>query len=644
MPRTARRAAKGEGHPGDPRRAGHLGADGRDRDAGRLLDREPTHAGPERRDRERLDAQLAGRANAVRTARSIVAASVRRAWSERDGVDDPARGERPGRGHDRVTQADRSLADGRELDRVAAPALDRARDTGRHPQAGARRAHDRVHLEVTDVAVPERDLRHGPRSCVSVRMPTASAGAVYTRGRRADIAATTSQLIVVRSCASSRGGDPVAALLAEEDELVVGRDRRPGHVGDIGHHGVHRDGAHERDPVARGRSRWRGSPAAGSSRPRSRSGASRSGSGGPSRSSGHTRCPRRSGRSATRTGRAWSERTGPQRTRGSRSPAAADREPVRRDPVERQPDPQTVEDVRRSPPTYRSTASRPPDASRWRCGAGSAGRGQRRRRAASKRSTWRCGPRRVLGRLEMRPGAVEVRPGHVRQRAHGRDRLVGRQPVAAEPGLDPDVDGEVAEPGPGAPARAGIGGQAARPEDGVAGRQRDPAAGGLRDAVRRDREEDEDRRPQAGRAELERLVQRRDAEAARTGRERDVGDRDGAVAVGVGLDDGLDPRCRPAAPPRSPGRSPARRSRSISSQAVRGSEGSPARPEAGLDRRRPVRHPAGRPKPSVPRPARRSASTVSRWRARAISTGRSPARSPASPRRCRTASPAMPWR
>ena len=111
---------------------------------------------------------------------------------ERHGVDDDLRGQVAGRRDDRVAELDGRLADGRELDLVAADALDLARDARRHPQRRGGRAHDGVDLEVADVAVPELDARHSDLPPASVRTSTGEPAAWYTRGSRRDIAVTTS--------------------------------------------------------------------------------------------------------------------------------------------------------------------------------------------------------------------------------------------------------------------------------------------------------------------------------------------------------------------------------------------------------------------------------------------------------------------
>ena len=117
------------------------------------------------------------------------------------------------------------LADGGELDRVTARALDRPADAGRHPQREVRGIHDRVDLEVADVAVPELDARHGAPQLrsVSVRRPTGPAAAWYTRGSRRAMAVTTSQEFVVRVCASSATVIRSSPWAPDQHELVARR-------------------------------------------------------------------------------------------------------------------------------------------------------------------------------------------------------------------------------------------------------------------------------------------------------------------------------------------------------------------------------------------------------------------------------------
>ncbi len=252
-----------------------------------------------------------------------------------------------------------------------------------------------------------------------------------------------------------------------------------------------------------------------------------------------------------------------------------------------------------------------------------------------------CRQRGVPRCLQVRPGAREMHTGHVREGLDGGHRLVGRQTVAAQPGLDPDVDVQVAETAPRFPPRAGVRRQATGPDQRVTGRDRDAGPGGLHDAIRGDREEDQDGGPDARRPELERLVQRRDADAVRAGGQRGVSDGHGAVAVPIGLDDSVHERS--GGQPADDHPDVAGESAQVDLQPCRARQDRQAGgPEARLDRLPCAAHPAGRPKPRRPAPARRAASAASRLRARAISNGRSPARSPESPTRCRTASPAIP--
>ena len=119
-------------------------------------------------------------------------------------MDDGARGQSAGRGHDGLTQRNGRLPYGRELDLVAAGALDRPTDARRHPQRQVGGIHDGVHLEIADVAVPELDPSQlDPRHPRSVRRPKGPGAAWYTRGTRRAIEVTTSHAFVVRSRATS---------------------------------------------------------------------------------------------------------------------------------------------------------------------------------------------------------------------------------------------------------------------------------------------------------------------------------------------------------------------------------------------------------------------------------------------------------
>ena len=69
------------------------------------------------------------------------------------------------------------------------------------------------------------------------------------------MAVTTSHEFVVRACASSATVIDSSPLAPDQGELVRDRDRRPGDVGHVGHHGVHRHVPDERDPHGRGPAR-----------------------------------------------------------------------------------------------------------------------------------------------------------------------------------------------------------------------------------------------------------------------------------------------------------------------------------------------------------------------------------------------------
>ena len=151
---------------------GQLVADGLDGDPGRLVEREPADTGPERRERDARRADLAGTGHRAadrglddRAARPPIAV-------ERHGVDDHLGREVAGRRDDGAAERHRRLADGGELDRVAAGALECAADPGRHPQRQIGRVHDGVDLEVADVAVPEFDARQDLPSPLGERPQT----------------------------------------------------------------------------------------------------------------------------------------------------------------------------------------------------------------------------------------------------------------------------------------------------------------------------------------------------------------------------------------------------------------------------------------------------------------------------------------
>src|SRR4029077_9575185 len=84
--------------------------------------------------------------------------------------------------------------------------LEGAADPGRHPQRRARRVHDRVDLEEADVPVPEFEARHPSPLVTSVRTVTGPDAAWYTRGRRRDMPVRTSQVLVLRTRATSAIG------------------------------------------------------------------------------------------------------------------------------------------------------------------------------------------------------------------------------------------------------------------------------------------------------------------------------------------------------------------------------------------------------------------------------------------------------
>ena len=120
--------------------------------------------------------------------------------------------------HDRLTERHGRLAHGRELDRVAAGALDRARrrrstSTARgSPGSRWRRPRGRRCRRSRVRSVPTYPLHARERP----QTPTAPDAAWYTRGSRPAIEVTTSQVFVVRCRARSSTRDPLVALGAEQ--------------------------------------------------------------------------------------------------------------------------------------------------------------------------------------------------------------------------------------------------------------------------------------------------------------------------------------------------------------------------------------------------------------------------------------------
>ena len=143
------------------------------------------------------------RSIALRVARSMAASFVRRPRS----IDTAWMTTSPARWPAGVTTASPTSTGAwrrrRELDLVPADALDLAGDARRHPQRRGCRTHDRVDLEVTDVAVPELDACHSALRPASVRTSMGEPAAWYTRGSRLDIEVTTSYVIVPVAAARS---------------------------------------------------------------------------------------------------------------------------------------------------------------------------------------------------------------------------------------------------------------------------------------------------------------------------------------------------------------------------------------------------------------------------------------------------------
>ena len=355
---------------------------------------------------------------------------------ERDGMDDGPGGELAGGRDDRLAERNGRLADGRELDRVAAGALDRAADAGRHPQRQVGGVHDGVDLEVADVAVPEFDPSQGSSTDASVRTPTGPAAASYTRGRRRDSRGHDLPRVRGAGPRQVRRRDPLVALRAEQDELVVDADRRPGHVGDVDHDRVHRDVADERHADAAderlGAVRERARPAVAVAERQRRD---------PARPAGLERravrdpVPGRQVRDADRAGVERHHRAEPARPPGG--------ERRRVELVGRR--------GRRSsgPGRTASYAGNAVEragralAARCRRGTSIPGRGERRERGLEARDLGGR-PWRVLRRLEVRPDAREAGAARVAAiDAAAATASVERDAAPPEPGLDLELDLEL---------------------------------------------------------------------------------------------------------------------------------------------------------------------------------------------------------
>src|SRR6185436_2104321 len=180
-----------------------------DGDPSGLVEREATDAGAHRRKGDAPGADVAGARHRAAD-RLVDDVGVRSAIAvEGDGMDHGSGRERSGGRDDCLAEGHGRLAHGGELDRIAACTLDLATDPCRHPQREVGGVHDRVDLEVADVAVPEFDASQLVSWGASAREPVSPAGASYTRVRRPDMAVTTSQELVVRHRATS------AAVISE---------------------------------------------------------------------------------------------------------------------------------------------------------------------------------------------------------------------------------------------------------------------------------------------------------------------------------------------------------------------------------------------------------------------------------------------
>ena len=255
------------------------------------------------------------------------------------------------------------------------------------------------------------------------------------------------------------------------------------------------------------------------------------------------------------------------------------------------------------------------------------------------------GARPVLRRLQVGPQARDTDGRTLGEPGGNPGDRIEREPAAAEAGFDLELHPEDRRASGAARSRSRSTGSPAVTSIGVLPRDVQPRPG--------NRIQDEDRQLDAGLAQFEPLVDRRNAQPVGAGRLEGRGDRHRAVSVGVGLHHRADRHARP-------GKDPQRRE--IGGQRVqveleprgpwqRRQAGSrQARLDRGLDRLPGHAGPGSvaswsrTVKPTRLPPLRRSAMPASLRRDVATGSGRSEASRPASPNRSRTCSPASPCR
>ena len=251
----------------------------------------------------------------------------------------------------------------------------------------------------------------------------------------------------------------------------------------------------------------------------------------------------------------------------------------------------------------------------------------------------------ILGRLQVGPQAADAEGRAFREPGGDACHHFDREPAAAQAGLDLELHPE---------GRRVIRGREEPVEkDRVAGRDVDRVLPRDVEPCRRNGVQHQDREPDAGLAQLERLVDRGHAQSVGAGRLEGHGDRHRAVSVGVGLDHRAD---RHAGPGEGSERREVRRQRVEVELEPRGprkrrqARRRQARLDGGLDRlpghagSGSVASSTRTVKPTRLPPLRRSAIPASLRRDVATASGRSDASRPASPNRSRTCSPASPWR
>ncbi len=144
------------------------GADRVDHRAGGVGNGNAADAGAEGRERERPRAETVGRLEDCLGRASDELRRRAQVLAHHRSVDDVLRLQRAAASGDRAADRDRPLRHRLALDLRAAGPLDRAGDTGAHPQVVVGRVRDRVDLELRDVALDDLDVHGSPPSVVGL--------------------------------------------------------------------------------------------------------------------------------------------------------------------------------------------------------------------------------------------------------------------------------------------------------------------------------------------------------------------------------------------------------------------------------------------------------------------------------------------